>query len=82
MAKVAVTIAERPQGSGNWDVICQPSNDVLAQRNLLDDLVNKYGVGNDRVLVLTQYGVNKRKKINLPVAENAPVEKSSRKGGK
>lgn len=72
MAKVAVTIAERPTGSGKWDVLAGPSTDVQGQRDLVDTLITKYGSGTDRVLVLTQYGTSKRKRIALP-------EKSAKK---
>ena len=77
MAKVAVTIAERPIGSGKWDVLASPSNDVQGQRDLVDVLVTEHGVGNDRVLVLTQYGTSKRKKIALPAEIKGPLDEKA-----
>ena len=74
--KVAVTIAECPQGSGNWGVLREPSYDVQGHKDAIDDLVNKHGTGNDRVLVLTPYGVAKRKRIALPSAEPPKAKKT------
>jgi len=78
MSKVAITIAERPNGSGKWEVLDGPSGDVQGQRDLVDDLVSECGVGNNKVLVLTQYGTSKRKKIALPEGELAGLVKKVR----